>query len=179
MPLAAYLTCRQQGRVIEALSACPTLALAIESSQKRDGIVRIEVLDVLVLEDVYGEVYAPSPADVACWAGSKSRSVLFETDLGSADFTGQIGRWNLEFLQWLKGISEEACEMVEIEYEHERGDYLYEVAWWASDPSSGLGKIEVFGIQSHDGMVEPEWRREVIRHSDGRTEIRIDEWPKR
>ena len=101
---------------------------------------------------------------------------MFETDLGSPDYEGYIGKWNIRFLQWLKTISLATGEEVEIEYEHERGDYLYEVVWWSSTPASADGQVEVFGIQSHDGMIDPEWRREAVRYADGRVGLKINEW---
>lgn len=84
--------------------------------------------------------------------------------------------WNIPFLPWLKALSIAADEKVAIDYAHERGDYLYGVAWWSSDPASAEGQVEVFGIQSYDGMVNPEWRRQAIRHADGRIEFKVNEW---
>lgn len=76
-----------------------------------------------------------SADDAQCWESAKSTPILFEADLGSPDYEGYIGKWNVPLLQWLKALSVAACERVEIEYEHERSDYLYEAAWWSSNPS--------------------------------------------
>ena len=140
-------------------------------------MLRVEVLQLLLTEDLYGDVHTSSPADARCWASAKSRPVLFEADLGSSEYTEYVGKWNMPFLQWLKTVSEAVGEEVTIEYEHERGDYPYEFAWWKSSPTSVEGEVEVFGIQSHDGMTHPEWRREAVRHADGRIEVRVNEWP--
>lgn len=82
--------------------------------------------------------------------------MLHEADLRDAEKEGYIGKWNLDFLRWLQGISAQTSEPVAVGYEHERGDTPYESAWWTSDPHSEIGEVETFGIQSNDGMDEPQ-----------------------
>jgi hypothetical protein len=176
MPFTAYLIVRQHGQIAAELLKCPSLAGSAAAAPEVNGWLRIEVFHALVVEDLYGDVNPVSADEAKCWEKGKSIPILLEADLGSPDCEGYIGKWNIQLLQWLKAISIAADEMVAIEYEHERGDYLYEVAWWSSDPASAEGQVEAFGIQRHDGMVNPEWRREAIRHADGRIELKVNEW---
>ena len=172
MPLSAELRCRVGGEAVKALQKCPSLVSAIAAAVSYEGNLRIDVLSLLLVEDPYGDEYPISEANSTIWSSAKGTLILFESDLGSEEFTGYIGTWNLEFLQWLKAISVATGEEVSIYYDHERGDTPYEGAWWCSNPASTKGEVEVFGIESNDGMDEPQWRREVVRHADGRVEVR-------
>jgi hypothetical protein len=142
------------------------------AATSHEGTLRIEVLALLVAEDLYGKRHLVPEADATIWSSAKEAEVLFEGDLGSEEFTGYVGSWNVEFLKWLKSVSVATGEEIAICYEHERGDTPYESAWWCSRPASPQGEIEVFGIVSHDGMDEPQWRREAVRHADGQVELR-------
>lgn len=175
MPVSVHLVCRRCKPLIEALRRCPSLATAIQEAADSDEMIHIDVRRILVAEDLFGDKYIATTEDEDCWRTSMSIDVMYETDLGADDFIGYVGKWNLRFLGWLKSVSINTCERMEIEYEHERGDYLYEIAWWSSDPSSSTGEVEVFGIQNHEGMIEPEWRREAIRFADGRIMVRANE----
>lgn len=172
MPIEARLSIPEGGKAVERLQTCLALHAALENAKAQDGLLSIDVKSVLLLKDVYGRVHDHAPADILLWQGESARPVLFEPDLGDSEKVGYLGTWNLDFLRWLRGISMEASEVVEIFYDHERGDTLYESAWWESAPSSAEGRIEVFGIQNNDGMDEPLWRAEVIRLADGRIEVR-------
>jgi hypothetical protein len=135
-------------------------------------LLYIDVLPLLVAQDLYGRQHEIEQADAATLASAESQPILFENDLGSSDFAGHIGIRNLALLKWLKAISLATGERIGVRYEHERGDTPYEAAWWCSDPASSKGEVEVFGIQSNDGMDDPEWRREVIRFGNGQLERR-------
>jgi hypothetical protein len=162
----------RRGQAVKALQECPSLVSAIAEAVSHEGNLRIDVLSLLLAEDLYGEKYPISKEDFALWSSANAMPILFEGDLGSAEFTGYIGTWNLEFLRWLKAVSVATGEEVSIYYDHERGDTPYEGAWWCSSPASVEGEVEIFGIESNDGMDEPQWRREVVRHADGQLEVR-------
>ncbi|CAN7582146.1 MULTISPECIES: hypothetical protein [unclassified Variovorax] len=172
MPIEARLSVLEGGKAAEHLQTCLALRAALQNARAHDGLLSIDVKSVLLLNDVYGRVYDQVPSDVLLWQSEAARPVLFEPDLRDSEKVGYLGTWNLDFLRWLRGISMEASEVVEIYYEHERGDTLYESAWWESAPSSAEGRAEVFGIQNNEGMDEPLWRAEVIRLADGRIEVR-------
>lgn len=174
MPIEATLTCIHAGQLAEHLKQCPSLASAISAAEDRDGRICIDILHLLVAEDLYGHKHVAPSADLAVWESAAWVPVLSEKDLGPLEHTGYVGEWNTKFLSWLKLASEATGESVEIDYFHERGDYPYEYAWWSSSPSSPEDEVEVFGIQSHDGMNDPEWKREVVRHADGRVVLRAD-----
>lgn len=144
----------------------------MSQAREQEGILRIDVLDLLVAVDVYGEQRQAMPIDSSPWTPTPPFEVLFEDSLGSADFTGYLGEWNLAFLKWLKSVSITAQEEIGISYEFERGDCLYQVAWWHSSPLAPEGETEVFGLQHYDGMDSPEWWREAVRRSDGQIEVR-------
>jgi len=148
------------------------LGAALNQANVRDGLLFIDVKGLLLLEDVYGRSHEQVASDEVLWRTEGGRPVLHEEDLGDPQKVGFIGRWNLDFLRWLHGVSVATCEAVEISYTHERGDTLYEAAWWAADPSSEEGKIETFGIQNDEGMDETLWRAEAVRLADGRVELR-------
>ncbi|WPH17065.1 hypothetical protein [Variovorax paradoxus] len=172
MPIEARLSVPEGGKAAENLQTCLALRAALQNARADGGLLLIDVKSVLLLQDVYGRVHDHAPSDLLLWQRDAARPVLFEPDLRDFEKVGYLGTWNLDFLRWLRGISIEASEVVEIYYEYERGDTLYESAWWESAPSSAEGRVEVFGIQSNDGMDEPLWRAEVIRLADGRIEVR-------
>lgn len=175
MPIDVTLTCSHPGKVFEALKKCSTFPPTVFSVETQEDCVSINVRSALLLEDLYGDPHTPTDADADLWSKVGSPEVLFEKDLGPLEYTNYVGNWNLQFLGWLKGVSLAARERVEINYLHERGDYPYEYAWWSFDPEAPEGVIEMFGIQSHDGMSDPEWKREVLRHTDGSLEVRVND----
>jgi hypothetical protein len=172
MPIEARLSVLERGKAAKHIQSCLALHAALQNARAHDGLLSIDVKSVLLLNDVYGRVHDQAPSDVLLWQREVARPVLFEADLGDSEKVGYLGTWNLDFLRWLRGISIAASEGVEIFYEHERGDTLYESAWWESAPSSAEERVEVFGIQSNEGMGEPMWRAEVIRLADGQIEVR-------
>ena len=176
MPIEATLSCHPAGKLLGLLKQSPSLAARLASADEQDFAVRIDILPLLLVEDLYGKQYAPPPvADSAVWDAVATVPVLSETDLGSLEYTGYVGTWNANFLGWLKAMSQAVGEKVEIDYLHERGDYPMEYAWWSSDPTSSDRVVDVFGIEiQYD---DPQWRREAIRHANGRVELRASEWP--
>ncbi|WP_426389147.1 hypothetical protein [Variovorax sp. R-27] len=172
MPIDAQLSVPADGKTVERLRHCMGLRAALSEAKVSDGLLFVDVKGVLLLEDAYGRIQEQSTSDEVLWRTKGARPVLHEEDLGDPEKVGLIGRWNLDFLRWLHGVSAETSEPVEISYTHERGDTLYESAWWAADPSSAEGRIETFGIQNDEGMDETLWRAEAIRLSDGRLELR-------
>jgi hypothetical protein len=172
MPLIALLSCPANGNALAILRKCPSLQQALESATRQGDKLFIDVLSMLVVENVYGRKQALLPADVAVWIEAASVEVLSEADLGSPEYLGYLGTWNTGLLRWVRCISLKTGESVGLHYEHERGDTLYEMAWWTSCPNAGSGEVEKFGIQSNEGMPTPEWRKEAVRFEDGRIEVR-------
>lgn len=136
-----------------------------------DGHLELEVRNVLLLRDIYDDESTQHSADLALWKGAESCSVLHELDLGDVEKIGHIGNWNLPFLRWLHRLAIETLEPVSIYYEHERGDYLYEAAFWSADPKATDGYTEKFIVENYDGDTTPLWIGGVVRRSDGRIEV--------
>lgn len=172
MPIEVQLSVPAGGKAVEHLQLCIGLQAALADAKVRGEFLLVDAKAVLLLEDVYGRGQAQAASDESLWRTEGTRNVLHEADLRDPEKEGYVGKWNLDFLRWLQGVSAQTSEPVAIAYEHERGDTLYELAWWTSDPLSQGGEIETFGIQSNDGMDKPQWRAEVVRHSDSRVELR-------
>lgn len=171
MPIEAKLHILDGGVAAERLMECSALRDGLATATSYEGILSIAIGSVLLLEDLYGRVSKQEASDCSLWELEADQPVLWEADFGDAEKVGYVGEWNLSFIRWLRGISLETGEAIDVAYEHERGDYLYEQAWWASDPSSVDGVVEVFGVQSYEDSDGP-WCAEVVRHSDGRVTVR-------
>jgi hypothetical protein len=170
MPFIAKLKIPIGSGALDSLSECIALRDAILDATEWEGILRIDVLRLLLLRDVYGDAYGQEERDRGMW-GAADIPLLTEGDVSSPEMAGLIGEWNIPFLRWLKSISLATKEEISVEYEHERGDTPYEYVWWTSRPSSSEGDSEVFGVSSHEGMEDAEWRREIVRYRGGRTEV--------
>lgn len=171
MPIEAKLRILDGGVAAERLMKCSALRDGLATATSYEGMLSIAIGPVLLLEDLYGRVSKQEASDFSLWELEADQPVLWEADFGDAEKVGYVGEWNLSFIRWLRGVSLETGEAIDVAYEHERGDYLYEQAWWASDPSSVDGVVEVFGVQSDEDSDEP-WCAEVVRHSDGRVTVR-------
>ena len=173
MPIEASLRVLESGQIAARLGHCKGLREALERADVSDGHLKVEVRHVLLLKDIYDDESVQHPSDLALWKGAESCSVLHELDLDDADKFGYIGEWNLPFLRWLHGLAIETIEPVSICYEHERGDYLYEVACWFADPRATSGYAEKFILENYEGDIKPLWIGAVVRHTDGRVEVRL------
>jgi len=172
MPIEAKLSVLDGGVAAERLKKCVALRGPLAAATSYEGILSIAIGPVLLLEDIYNRASKQDAADCSLWQAEADQDVLCETDLGDADKIGHVGEWNLPFLRWLRGVSLETGEAIDVAYEHERGDYLYEQSWWTSDPSSTEGVVEILGVRSYEGSDEPLWCVEVVRHSDGSVVVR-------
>ena len=172
MPFSAELRVPVQGSCLKSLRLSNTVRSAIEQATEWDGKLRIEILHLLLLTDVYGHSYQHSEHDVELWKTAASTNLLTEIDITNPRHEGLIGRWNLPLLRWLKGISIATQETFIIDYDHERGDTPYEYVWWASSPASAKESSETFGLSSHGGMDEAEWKFEIVRFADGRSQVK-------
>ncbi|WP_354422399.1 hypothetical protein [Variovorax atrisoli] len=148
MPIEVNLSVLESGQIAARLGRCEGLREALEHAHVSDGHLKIEVRHVLLLKDIYGDESTQHSSDLALWRGAESCSVLNELDLDDAEKVGYIGEWNLPFLRWLHGLAIETFEPVSICYEHERGDYLYEVAGWSADPQATDGYAEEFIVEN-------------------------------
>jgi hypothetical protein len=172
MPIYATLKLREAGQAVNRLKTCDSLCRILETAKSHDGLLYMSITELLLIEDLYGKQYSQTPEDQIVWATAASRQVLGENDFGDPEFRGYVGTWNAPLLRWLTQVATDAAEEIEVSYSHERGDTPYEGAWWAATPTNEEGIIEVFGLQSHDGMDEPERRIEAVRMSDGTIKIR-------
>jgi hypothetical protein len=164
MPIKVKLTCPLNGKASELLKTSPTLNQRIAAGREYAGRLVVDVRSLVIAEDVYGQKSEVARADLERWASAGAVPVLW--DLAATD---SVGVWRLPFLQWVKAISIETGEDIQIEYEHERGDTPYESAWWLSSPASAE-VVEVFGVQSNAGRNTFEWRKTIRRYRDGRIE---------
>jgi len=172
MPFSAELRVPVDGSCLKHLAQCVGLRDAVQGATEWEGELRIHILPLLLLEDVYGDSYEQSEKDLVLWNGvNASSQLLAEQDFLSPEIVGYIGRWNLPFLRWLKFISTATGEGCSIYYDHERGDTPYEYVWWLSAPNSPGEDCETFGFASYGGSDESEWEREVVRFADGRVEV--------
>jgi hypothetical protein len=172
MPIYATLKLREAGQAVDRLKTCDSLRRILETAKSRDGRLYMSITELLLIKDLYGKQYPQKPEDEIVWAMAADRQVLGENDLGDLEVRGYVGTWNVPLLRWLAQVATDVAEEIEVDYDHERGDTPYEAAWWAATPTSSEGAVEAFGLQSHDGMDEPEWRIEALRMSDGTTKIR-------
>lgn len=172
MPIEAKLSVFESGQLAARLARCEGLREALEHAHVYDGRLRIEVRHVLLLKDIYGDECAQHSSDLALWSGAERYPVLHELDLDDAEKVGYIGEWNLPFLRWLHELAIETSEAVSVCYEHERGDYLYEVACWSADPQATDGFAEEFALENYEGDTQPLWIGRVVRRADGRIELR-------
>lgn len=172
MPIEANLSVLESGQIAARLRLCEGLREAFEQAHVVDGDLKLDVKHVLLLTDVYDDQSVQHSSDLSLWKVAENCSVLHESDLDDAEKVGYIGEWNLPFLRWLHGLAIETFEPVTVYYEHERGDYLYEVAWWSADPRAADGYTEKFAVQNYEGDIEPLWVGEVARYADGRVEVR-------
>lgn len=172
MPIDVLLSVPAGGKTAQHLLLCASLHDALSVAKVSEQLLLIDAKSALLLEDVYGHTHTPPDSDELLWRTENARPVLHEADLRDGEKEGYLGKWNLDFLTWLRQIAVAVSEPVAVAYEHERGDTPYESAWWTCDPLSETGEVETFGIQSNDGMDKPEWRAEVVRCADGRIEIR-------
>lgn len=172
MPIEAKLSVVDGGAAVERLKECLALRSPLAAATQYEGVLSMNVESVLLLEDIYGRLSKQDPIDCSLWQADADRDVLREANFGDSEKTGHVGKWNLPFLRWLRGISLETGEAIDVAYEHERGDYLYERSWWTSDPASIEGVLEVLGVQSFEGSDEPLWCIEVVRLSDGSVSVR-------
>ena len=159
------------GRCLTTLRQCDGMRSPLEAAKEWKGELRIQILPLLLVTDVYGDSYAHGDGDVELWKAAASTNLLTEMDIASPKREGFIGRWNMPFLRWLKSMSVATQEEVAVYYDHERGDTPYEYVLWVSSPASPDGPYERFGISSHGGMDEAEWELDVVRYADGRSEI--------
>jgi hypothetical protein len=169
MPFHAELRIPVQGACVALLCRSDTVRSAIKEATEWDGELRIDVLPLLLLTDVYGDEAQQNVDDVALWGLSTAHGLLTEADIANPRHVGFIGQWNLPFLRWLRSISVATDEQLTVSYDHERGDTPYEYAWWVSSPVAPEGPCEVFGLASHGGRDEAEWEFEVVRFTDGRS----------
>lgn len=172
MPIEANLLVLESGQIAARLGRCEGLREALEHAHVVDGHLKLEVRHVLLLKDIYGDESMQHSSDLVLWSGAESCSVLHEWDLDDVEKVGYIGEWNLSFLRWLHGLAIEVFEPVSVYYEHERGDYLYEVACWSADPQATNGHAEEFIVQNYEGDTDPLWICGVVRYADGRVEVR-------
>jgi hypothetical protein len=171
MPLSAELRVPVNGKCLAALSQSETIRSALEHATEWEDELRIDVLPLLLLTNVYGRTCEQRDSEAALWKSAESEKLLAEQDLTDPRHRTLIGEWNLPFLRWLKGISTSTKEMFTVYYDHERGDTPYEYVWWVSAPASDKTPHEVFGLASHGGMDEAEWELEIFRFSDGRSQV--------
>jgi hypothetical protein len=172
MPIYATLRLREAGQAVDRLKTCGSLRRILEAAKSHDGWLSISITELLLIENLYGQQYPQKPEDEIVWATAANRQVLGENDLGEPEACGCLGTWNTPLLRWLAQVAMDVAEVIEVDYDHERGDTPYELAWWTVTPTSAEGAVEAFGLQSHDGNDEPEWRIEALRMSDGTVSIR-------
>lgn len=164
MPIKVKLTCPLNGKASALLKTSPTLNQRMAAGREFAGKLVVDVRSLVIAEDVYGQKSEVTRADLELWASAGAVPIL----LDPVD-TDSIGLWRAPFLQWVKAISLETGEDIQINYEHERGDTPYESAWWLSSPASAE-VVEVFGVQSNAGSNTFEWRKTIRRYRDGRIE---------
>ena len=173
MPFSAELRVPVGGKCLASLSQSRVIRAAIERASASDGWgeLRIDVLPQLLLTNVYGRPCSQEEEEVALWNRSPSEELLVEQDIANSKHQALIGEWNLPFLRWLKSISTAAQEQFTVFYDHERGDTPYEYVWWVASPVSETTPYETFGLSSHGGMDEAEWKLEISRFADGRSDV--------
>jgi hypothetical protein len=76
-----------------------------------------------------------------------------------------LGRLRADFLCFASHLARKHRLALKLHYEHERGDFPYETAWWLFDFQPGAVVQEVFGLSTHD---EGGWEAELVRLADGR-----------
>lgn len=172
MPIYATLRLREAGQAVDRLKYCGSLRLILKAARSHNGWLYMSITELLLIENLYGQQYLQKPEDETVWATAANRQVLGESDLGEPEACGCLGAWNIPLLRWLSQVAMDVTETIEVSYDHERGDTPYERAWWTVTPTVAEGVVETFGVQSHDGMNEPEWRVEALRMSDGTVTIR-------
>ena len=171
MPFSAELRVPVGGKCLESLSQSEAIRAAIARASEWDVELRIDVLPQLLLTNVYGDRCSQDEGEILLWKNTPSENLLVEPDITNPKHQPLIGEWNLPFLQWLNSISIATQERFAVDYDHERGDTPYEYVWWVSSPVSKTEPCETFGLASHGGMNEAEWEFEIIRFSDGRSEV--------
>lgn len=171
MPFSAELRVPVGGKCLDLLNQSDAIRHAIERASEWNGELRIDVLPQLLLMNVYGHTCPQDEDEVALWENSPPGNLLVEEDITNPKHKAFIGEWNLPFLRWLKAISTATHERFTVAYNHERGDTPYEYVWWVSCPVSDTEHCETFGLASFDGMDEAEWKLEISRFPDGRSEL--------
>ncbi len=177
MPIACHLLFPPNPALVADLRECPGLldeeALAeVERTPRRER-ARVDVGDLALEEDIYGRGRTPPAGTLPFLAPYAPIPVLMPADLHRAqrhrwkkhESPDSIGRFRLDFLCFVSHLARRHRLALEVRYEHERGDFPYETAWWVFDFTPGAVVQELFGISSHD---EGGWGAELVRLADGR-----------
>ena len=130
MPFSAILIVPKDSTCLKLLRESNAIRTAIENASEWNGQLKIDVLPLLLLMNIYGHQSIQDTEEVALWENKSLEDLLVEKDLTSPEYSTFIGDWNLQFLRWLKGISIVSQECLKIYYDHERGDTLYEQVQW-------------------------------------------------
>jgi hypothetical protein len=168
MPFSAELRIPVDGTSLIQLKQCEGLKAPIRIATEWEGRLRINVLQLLLVEDVYGDRNVHDERDRKLWSSADGVKLLIEAELQDPQMIGYLGKWNLPFLRWLKSISLTTQEELSVLYDHERGDNPYEDAWWTSTPWLDQ---ETLGLSSYEGTDNLQWQREVTCASNGAVEV--------
>jgi hypothetical protein len=172
MEMSAELHCPAVEKVLDRLMECPSLARRTPLPAMSPNDMRFDIEDLLLIETIYGHRTTQRDDDTAVWNRASPSPVLLEHETGEKRWTAVVGTWNIPMLRWLRDVALATGCRIRVSYDHERGDWPYEFADWQFDPSAPDGALESFGVDSHGGMAEPEWRREFIRCVDGTVECK-------
>jgi hypothetical protein len=135
----------------------------------------LSVKSLAIEQTIYGDMLRSVPGLDEFLEEFKEESIFLPEDLKHEreDFMEElkknpdsiIGKWRFNFVRWIKALASEYETLMKINYEHERGDNLYETAYWLFQYIPKSVVVESFGITDCEG--NPRWRSSVSKLNNG------------
>jgi len=109
-------------KVIELLNRCG----ALDIQKDHINSISYSVTELFLKKNIYGHLFEQSKALESFLASFNDLKIILIPESCSV-----LGKLNLDFIRFIKDCSMESKTKVVIVYEHERGDWLYELARWS------------------------------------------------
>ena len=169
MDIDVKLCYENNDAITRELKKIPSTKDLIWSEYKGNTFVNVK--SIALIEDLYGTIYKQNNSDEIFLKDFNYYDVFSDDDfMIDGDFEDDqpyIGKWNLNFLKWIKHIATTYTSTISITFQHERGDWLEEEACWIFDFTKSSTIKETFILINWFGVSKPIWEKKIIRDANG------------
>lgn len=169
MPVDVYLFFPASTDVLDTVRLCPALQeIAPFGKPLHNGYFKdlpetnasvycsTDVYTIALIKDIYGRANAIATEDQAYLQQFKHEQVFLPSSIYRQEkqkkyVRNALGTLNVPFLSWIKSMARQYQTSLLITYEHERGDFPYETAYWKFNYIPTATVCESFGLYDHDG----------------------------